>query len=301
MQELTALLEPWAEEMDDWFQLGCYDARWIFERKPGWRKLLKGKQAFYESYGHVRSRWGFVDRGAPLLSLPGSNMKLDKASKITVGLTLDQYVTTLPAVPGGRKRITINSCMHAGDCAAVCVLMNGHGTDPRVIRARKAKKDFLVSSPKAFAYLLGYELQWFGLRNGNFLFRPNVASDVCWEKILPSMTGGYIPEMMSYGYSKWPYVLEGDGWLDTHYRVAYSRNEDSNLLAMAAFTAHGGSVAMVTSRRKGEAPPATFGGVEVVDADKTDEWIFRRGVIGDLSAKGSARSLIGKSNFVVSV
>jgi len=42
--------------------------------------------------------------------------------------------------------------------------------------------------------------------------------------------------------------------------------------------------------------------VTVVDADKTDEWMLGDGgVIGDLSAKGMARRLIGVSDFVVRV
>jgi hypothetical protein len=35
-----------------------------------------------------------------------------------------------------------------------------------------------------------------------------------------------------------------------------------------------------------------------VDADLSDEWLFKPGVIGDLSAKGKASTLIGKSAFV---
>jgi hypothetical protein len=73
----------------------------------------------------------------------------------------------------------------------------------------------------------------------------------------------------------------------------------------------GGKVAVVTSRKKGqpidvEALREFFGikdfGVSFVDADKTDEWMLSEGaVIGDLSAKGKARQLIGDSTFVVDV
>ena len=59
----------------------------------------------------------------------------------------------------------------------------------------------------------------------------------------------------------------------------------------------GGSVAVVTDR-KPTAPITQWSTVPVVDADLTDEWIFRSGVIGDLSAKGKARKLIGRSGFV---
>jgi hypothetical protein len=117
------------------------------------------------------------------------------------------------------------------------------------------------------------------------------------------LTGGAVfgDAVLSYGYSKLTDVLHTDGWLDKHYRVAYSWSERSGNYDVRHFLERGGSVAMVTARRKGEKPaPCWIGRMpfSVVDADLTDEWMFQRGVIGDLSAKGKARRLIGVSAFI---
>jgi hypothetical protein len=173
--------------------------------------------------------------------------------------------------------------------------------------SRRAKTAFLIEHPAAFAYLLGWELGQHVVEYEIFLFRPNVASDVAWERLVPSMVdGSLIPAtvMKAYGYTKRPEVLDTDGWLAPAYRVAYSWNEKSDPDKVRQFIRRGGSVAVVTSRRKGAASDWSWSSWRpkaVIDADLTDEWIFQRGVIGDLSAKGRARKLIGKSGFVVSV
>ena len=58
----------------------------------------------------------------------------------------------------------------------------------------------------------------------------------------------------------------------------------------------------MTSRRKGSdvVDALPFASGPVVDADSTDEWMLSGAVTGDLSAKGKARPLIGRSRFVVS-
>jgi hypothetical protein len=65
----------------------------------------------------------------------------------------------------------------------------------------------------------------------------------------------------------------------------------------------GGAVAVVTSRVKGTPVGSVFPfgtTASAVDADITDEWMLTPGaVVGDLSAKGKARKLIGRSRFVV--
>ena len=109
--------------------------------------------------------------------------------------------------------------------------------------------------------------------------------------------------MRLYGYSKLDYVLDTNGWLGKAYRVAYSWNEQSpSWLKVLEFLGHGGSVAVVTDRKPktpiAQWAPQSFLDGKVRDADLTDEWILESGVIGDLSAKGKARGLIGHSGFI---
>jgi len=260
-------------------------------------------------WADVRRAHGLAPIGStPLLTKGKGNHKLGLATKFTVGLTLQHYVQKLTT------GLTINACPNAGDCTKVCVLDQGrHAQDPRVKKARRAKTEFFARYPVMACFILGWELANVVDRHGRVLFRPNVNSDVEWEKILPSLTSGRVfgDAVMSYGYTKLTEVLVTDGWLDAAYRVAYSWNERTpDVKDVMRFLEAGGSVAVVSARRKGEPVPDshrfadTRGGYCVlhdrgVDADLTDEWIFEQGVIGDLSAKGTARSLIGKSGFII--
>lgn len=301
MKDLTDVLLPHAEVMDRAFRLGVDEAR------AGERTLnLRTARRLYAD--HRADRFGFERLPQPLLTAPSHNVKLAKAARPSYGLTLQHYVQRI------RPRLVVNACPHAGDCVKVCVLDNGHGSFETVQRGRRSKTAFLVEQPFSFAYLLGYELARAVAREARpILFRPNVNSDVEWQLLIPSMTGGVagdfrVPALgtgcLLYGYSKNPAVLDTDGWIGGVYRVAYSWNERSDAGLVFDFLRRGGSVAVVTDRRKGQPTltdaPFSGGSYGSVDADLTDEWMFEPGVIGDLSAKGRARRLIGKSGFVVS-
>ena len=304
MQDLTDILLLHAEQMDRQFVQGAFDARtWSHGGNRGHtgRAISARRRMANSLWDDVRQEWDLSRCSPPLLTKGDHNLKLNKATVYTTGLTLFQYVQRI-------GDLTVNACPNAGQCAAVCVLNEGKGRFVKVQVSRRAKTAFLVAQPAAFSYLLGWELAMVEIDHIEFLFRPNVASDVSWERLIPAMTGGEcIAGMTSYGYTKRPGVLDTDGWLDKAYRVAYSWNEKSDRHKVGKFLDRGGSVAIVTSRKKGapvmanDPDPLGTYGVKIIDADKTDEWIFERAVIGDLSAKGKARRLIGKNGFVVSV
>lgn len=258
------------------------------------------------AWNAARRHYNLMPQHRPtLLTPPSANLKLDKAVKPSYGLTLQHTVTEFSV---GRSTIRVNACPWAGECRRVCVLDNGNGAYPMVQRAREARTYLLTFDPMSFAILLGWELQAAADKHPDgFLFRPNVNSDVEWEQVAPElMNGDIFGPMLSYGYSKNPQVLKGNGWLGERYRVAYSMSERDVTIGdfgrIASFLERGGSVAVATNRRKGQSPMdmlqsmhhAFFGKCEgVMDADLTDEWIFESGVIGDLSAKGKARKLTG--------
>lgn len=242
----------------------------------------------------VRADHGFQPVPAPILTPPESNLKLDKSIVPAYGITLQHHAVRLST---GK---TVNACPWAGDCTAVCVLDNGSGRYSSVQRARRWKTELLARYPWAFFVLVGAETSAAIRKYGKILCRPNVNSDVAWHLVAPSLVDGTVfgDTVMFYGYTKDPVVLDSTGWITPYYRVSYSWNETSEPNRVAQFLALGGSVAMVTDRPKGApvAQPAT--GI-AVDADLTDEWMFDSGTIGDLSAKGRARRLIGRSGFVV--
>lgn len=301
MKTITETLLPQAAEMDKSFREGAQS-----QRERGHDADLAWCRMVFQD---EREAEGFVRRLSPLVTPPAWNMKLEKGVTPSYGLTLQHTTTHI------RKRLSVNACPHAGDCMKVCVLDNGNGGFDSVQRARRAKTRFLINQPRAFSFLLGYELAMALDRHLNILFRPNVNSDIRWDLLLPSLfdksaLGGHCT---SYNYTKDPWILETDGWVTPNYRVAYSWDENSPPIEVARFLERGGSVAMVTSRRKGqpiEGDIVAAGGgflTEIsvpawlrTDADVTDEWIFQPGMVGDLSAKGRARNLIGTgSGFVV--
>ena len=257
----------------------------------------------YAILAKVRAAHGFMEREAPLLTPPNANHKLAGAKVASYGLTLHSFRTVLPA-RDDFEALSINTCPNAGHCVKVCVVKNGNGRFASTQRGWMWRTDLFARHPESFVAILAWELSQAVRKHGEILFRPNVNSDVAWQRLLPSMVNGHLAGMTSYGYSKRPETLTSDaGWMGSAYRVAYSWNESSDAATVDAAVANGVPVAVVTSRRKGSSVVTSlpFAGTNVVDADATDEWMLSASgsVTGDLSAKGKARSLVGKSRFVV--
>ena len=296
MINLTDHLLQTAPDLDATFRAGVDSARaGVYPR------------ADFDVVRAIRALHGFQSKVAPLLTPPDANHKLDGASVPSYGLTLYHFRSVMPERGRSAPRLSINACPSAGHCVKVCVLNNGHGRWDSTKRAWLWRTELVARHPESFARILAWELVKAQRKHGAILFRPNVNSDVAWQRVLPSLTDGYVSGVTSYGYSKLPETLDGDGWLGSTYRVAYSWNERSDAERVSAFLARGGAVAVVSSRRKGasvtDALPFDVGPAwplgHVVDADSSDEWMLASSVVGDLSAKGKARELIGKSKFVV--
>lgn len=275
----------------------AYDALLIGkDAARGDRCALKTVQAARLRYAKVRARYGAPAKHAALLTAPEGNLKLAKGEIPSYGLTLHHYVHRSKF----RQLPTMNLCPKAGDCTKVCVVSNGHGERDTTQRAWRTRTDFLALVPDSFLAVLGWELERAVIKHNDILLRPNVNSDIQWERIAPALVDGSLwgARVISYGYTKLTDYLDGDGWITPYYRVAYSWNEHTDPDQALAFVYRGGSVAVVTDRKPGEPVKQWDPSIVVSDADKTDEWIFGSAVIGDLSAKGRARKLIGRSGFV---
>jgi hypothetical protein len=294
MNTMTERLLPHATDMQEAFLVGTYDA--FAPSRPG-----RNTRAYHNSVWEAdRALWGL--KGSPkLLTAPADNLKLGHASRLAYGLTLQHHSVKLA------DGVRVNLCPWAGHCAKVCVLNNGSGAFPAPQLGRNAKTEFLYRHPESFAYLLGYELAVAVGKSANGIdFRPNMDSDVEWERILPNMLDGSIfgDSLWAYGYTKNVRHLDGNGWALSHYRAAFSANEGCRIndVEVRDFLARGGSVAVVTNRQPDwrVRQPVRQWDPEfpVLDATADDSWVWESGVIGDLAAKGKARRLIGKSGFV---
>lgn len=251
---------------------------------------LRNAQATWALF---RSTHGFKRSATKLLTYPDAQLKLGKSKEFTVGLTLQHA-----DVSG------VETCAWRGECTKVCVLDNGNGRYANTQKGRDVKTKFLNQYPELFAVLLIDELRSLAQKYDRVLVRLNVNSDIRWYRIFVDLTNGKVPGLRNvffYDYTKNPAILSGNGKVAKNYRMAYSVNENSDLDKVRAFVARGGTAAIVTSRKKSDAPPKRFMGLRVVDGDATDNRYDERGVWVDLSAKGKARALIGVNDFVRSI
>lgn len=278
----TALLETDRAERVRSFETGYSDGI------AGEQDTITG-----ETITRHRVAVGFKPRVSDILTPPDANAKLDKGATPTYGLTLAHATLT-----------AWNACPWSGVCATnVCVLNNGKGRYSSVRNAWRWRTTFLAEDTATALYRIGFELGRAVRKHGAILFRPNVNSDVLWHRVIPTL--GDLENVTTYGYTKNPAIMVGDGRIGG-IRYAYSMNENSNADRVREFVTNGGAVAVVTNRMP-HAPinPDRVRGslwipdsVAVVDADATDEWMLADNVIGDLSAKGRARDLIGSNAFV---
>lgn len=246
----------------------------------------------YEFYAILRASYGFVPclKRHDLLTPPENNHKLDLTEMVVYGLTLQSHIVRL------LDGTAIRTCPHSGRCANVCVLNNGNGAYPAVQRIRDAKTEYFATRPGMALFHLGFELGR-ALRkhvdSGDMPaigFRPNVNQDVDWLKFVPSMAR--IDGLKCYGYTKRFPINVGN------YTEAYSLNEQSTSEQVHNMLEAGINVAAVTNRGKG-APVEQWAwkhgwDAKVFDADLNDVWMLDHkgeGIIGDLTAKGSARTL----------
>lgn len=225
-------------------------------------------------------------RKAPaLLSPPDANFKLSKSATPTYSLAL------APADMAGDW----NTCTWATSaCRAVCVLKTGGKSVFDSVRtARVLKTRFLAEHPQAFVTLLGWELQRAVLKHERIVARLNVASDLRWERIAPTLLT--LAGVGFYDYTKAPV---GQRFATDGYRLTYSVSErpQSTVNALEAMRSLA-NAAVVFDTLRGHALPATWNGFVVIDGDLGDDRTEDpAGTVVGLRAKGSARGIAGSED-----
>lgn len=191
-------------------------------------------------------------------------------------------------------------------CMAACLNTAGrggimaHGATTNVIQeARKRRTAYYMTHRAAFLNDLAAEIRQahtlarkHGLR---LAVRCNGTSD------LPAIARDMVErfrgtDIRFYDYTKHPrpWMRQWDG-----YHLTFSASEYNALDVLDAIE-HGVNVAVVFSTRRGQALPAYYMGVPVVDGDATDlRFLDPAGVIVGLRAKGRARK--DTTGFVVRV
>lgn len=205
--------------------------------------------------GDVRRQYGYTTDSWALLGKGKHNAKLAKNTMDTYSLTMSSFVHEML---NGRK---VNMCPNAGSCVQTCVGKHGKGELSSVQKARAWRTEAFVSHPVEFAVLLRAELRW-ATRNWNQIaLRLNVNSDIPWWLVAEDLFGDLA--VNAYDYTKNEEVLPrgkhftGSSWMTENYRLTFSYSErvarDRDLQKrVAGWRGHGGCIAVVTDRRKGE-------------------------------------------------
>ena len=219
--------------------------------------------------------------------------KLNKSAKMgymTAGLTLS------PANESSR-----NTCSHSTPGCRVGWLKTAgrHNYDPHEL-ARVRRTDLLFNKRDQFYYYLSRELMNLERRakKANLLtaFRPNILSDLPFEKIFPQMFVEH-SNIQFYDYTKNPHrmqkFLDGTDW-PWNYHLAFSLSENFNNQAHAySFIRQGGQIAVVFKNES--APQYGLPNHEdelfdVINGDIDDcLWTHNGGIIIGLLAKGRGR------------
>ena len=166
-----------------------------------------------------------------------------------------------------------NVCSHAGHCARLCVLsVAGRSCMPSVQAARDRKTRLLFEDRAQFIAQLaddiGRAVRSAKRRNLECAIRLNVASDLQWERIAPSLLD---VDATYYDYTKVPNRITPD-----NYHLTYSVNETTDPSDMSAMLRRGTNCAVVfdtiynPSRADVRPLPKRWRGHRVIDGDTHD-------------------------------
>ena len=176
------------------------------------------------------------------MKLLSQNYKLLKDSTATVyGLSL------LP-----HKLSGVNFCPFAGNCSSICVTYyRGRYVTRPVRNAMMRRSQLFINSRSQFLDMLHHDLDKLSQLN-NPHCRLNVASDLPWEKLDPSLFK-YNIEYYDYTKIKSRMLNYLDGKLPPNYHLTFSHSERSPFDFSREIMKRGGNVAFVVNR--GYKPP----------------------------------------------
>ena len=249
-------------------------------RNHEWRLLPMSEVK--EVVAEVRQNWGWQPVYSKLLTLPDEQTKFRKGDVPICGVSM---------LPHTMADNGINMCVNSTPvCRFICLVHTGRGQCSSTIDGRGWKTDLLVDHPNVWFTMFHHEIRAGFRRWPNLRVRPNVFSDVHWEKVLPDDFWTEFKKVRFMDYTK--------GWhrrrnvLPKNYRLVYSAAERTSTERIREFVDMGERVAVVFETYI----PKKWEGMRVVNGDKDDDlWSRPAGTIVGLSPKGQLRKL--KTNF----
>ena len=229
-----------------------------------------------------RVNHGFLPDTADLLTRQDAQPKFAKTPWPMIGLSLlpnslfDEDVTLCPS--------------STVECRKYCLNQQGRGRMAEAQRARAWRTELFVWYPRAFYTKLWHELEAYERQVGpDFLFRPNVYSDVKWERLLPDEWWERFAAVRVMDYTKrW----SRPEYPKPNYRLAFSAHDRTKMSVIKERVAAGANVAVVLDHPKGYPFPSEWFGMPLVDGDEHDNlWARGKGEILGLRAKGTLRQV----------
>ena len=216
-------------------------------------------------FAQVRSDYGFKSAGT-LLST--SISKLQKNKQATAGLSFP------PALSSGLA----NLCAFSDSCAETCVAFSGNGGFTQTQQSRKAKLEFALKFPEAFAVLLTHEIAQMQKKYAGhkIAIRLNTYSDIRWERVAPQLFTQF-PRVKFYDYTKHTMRSRPAETMPKNYSLTYSVSEKTTAHEIRVAKEAGRNLAVVVAIRSGKTPqgyrkiPKTWGGMPTTDGDIRDD------------------------------
>lgn len=208
-----------------------------------------------------------------LLSDGKTNTKMAKNALQTYGLSL---------IPANLNSSGINLCPYSTkECRKLCLNMSGRAGFNSVQQARLHKTDYFLQHKREFVTKLYDELKAINAK-GKAAIRLNVVSDVDWESEFQKFgkSLGDFKNVIFYGYTKNPFVIEGNDLKNQHYTFSYS---GGNWKWCEKFLKEKKANVAVVFK---SFVPLEYNGYKVIDGDESDErYLDEKGVIVGLKYK----------------
>lgn len=248
-------------------------------------------------YAQVRANIGMSHAVGSWFTAPTDNLKFKKTqvlptwgwSALPNNMTTD-WLMANDMLDNNHKK-GINFCgNNSPACTACCLNTAGKGMLHSVQMGRLARSIMLMAYPEAFASLTVHGLERLLEKHGQFAYRPNVLTDVMWEKVWPDLFFRF-PSIKFYDYTKhW----DRPRWPTNNYVLTYSASE-KHTLEEIHYKVIGlrSTVAVVVDSKPKDPKPATWAGLPVINGDDPvtgdARYMDPIGHVILLSAKGKAR------------
>ena len=202
-----------------------------------------------------RASVGFKATSAKLITV--DNDKLGKSDIPSYGLSL---------APAGTSGMWNTCGWSTVGCRSVCLSTAGNGRYDSVTLGRLWKTRLLADHPSLFIRRLADEIRARARLDGKINFRPNIVSDLRWERIAPSLFT--LSNVSFYDYTKAPSKARVK---TDNYKLVGSITERDTLARIRSKVEEYGSAAIVFDTLKGRPLPSTYASVPVVDGDLSDD------------------------------